>query len=78
MCMSVLAVKFNGYYCFMSASMPCTTVYGFFNGSVAQPEWGPGYAIYVSYVKGGRASGVTNLIFNVQDTPGTASKLIIL
>ena len=49
----------------------------FFNGSVVQPEWGLGCAIYVSYVKGGHSSGVTNLTFNVQDTPGTASKLII-
>ena len=55
--------------------MSCTTVYGFFNESVAQPEQGPGYTVQVGYVKGARAPGVTTLIFDVQSNEGTASKL---
>ena len=51
-------------------------MYGFFDTSVAQIEQGEGYTIRVGYVKGARASGVTNLIFDVVNTPGTASKII--
>ena len=53
----------------------CTIVYGFFETSVAQVEQGQGYTIRVGYLKGARASGVTNLIFDVTDAPGTASKI---
>ena len=55
--------------------MSCTTVYGFFNDSVAQLEQGQGYTIRVGYLKGATAQGATNLIFDVENTPGTASKL---
>ena len=56
--------------------MSCATVYGFFNESVAQIEQDPGYMVRVGYVKGARAPGVTTLIFDVENTPGTASKLL--
>ena len=55
--------------------MSCTTVYGFFNDSVVQLEQGQGYMVRVGYLKGAAAQGVTSLIFDVQNTPGTASKL---
>ena len=55
--------------------MSCTTVYGFFNDSVAQLEQGQGYTVRVGYLKGATAPGVTTLVFDVQNTPGTASKL---
>ena len=57
--------------------MSCTTVYGFFNESVAQVEQGPGYMVRVGYVKGAREPGITTLVFDVEDTPGTASKLLL-
>ena len=57
--------------------MSCTTVYGFFNESVAQIEQGPGYFVRVGYVKGADAPDATTLTFDVRDTPGTASKTIM-
>ena len=58
--------------------MSCTTVYGFFNESVAQIEQGPGYMVRVGYLKGADVPGVANLVLDVQDTPGTASESIYL
>ena len=55
-----------------------TTVYGFFNDSVVQPERGQGYMVRVGYIKGGSTQGATTLLFDVQDTAGTASKLKLL
>ena len=60
----------------MTVFTSCTTVYGFFNDSVTQPEQGQGYMIRVGYMKGA-ASG-DNLIFDVEDTPGTASEITAL
>ena len=58
---------------FMTVFTSCTTVYGFFNDSVTQPEQGQGYMIRVGYMKGAASGG--NLIFDVMDTPGTASEI---
>ena len=55
--------------------MSCTTVYGFFNDSVAQLEQGQGYMVRVGYLKGATAPGATTLLFDVENTEGTASKL---
>ena len=53
-----------------------TTVYGFFNDSLSQPERGQGYMVRVGYMKG--ADVGVNLIFDVMDTPGTASEITAL
>ena len=50
-----------------------TTVYGFFNDSITQPEQRQGYMVRVGYMKGAAVGG--NLIFDVMDTPGTASEI---
>ena len=51
-------------------------MYGFFNVSVTQPERGQGYMVRVGYMKGAASGG--NLIFDVMDTPGTASEITAL
>ena len=67
--------------CFMGVAIlyltSCTTVYGFFNDSFTQPEQGQGYMVRVGYMKGAALSGI-NLIFDVMDTPGTASEITTL
>ena len=60
----------------MTVFTSCTTVYGFFNDSVTQSEQGQGYMVRVGYMKG--ADVGDNLIFDVMDTPGTASEITTL
>ena len=59
----------------MICILQCHVVYGFFDEAAAQVEQGPGYMVRVGYVKGAHAPGATTLVFDVQNTQGTASKL---
>ena len=59
----------------MICILQCHVVYGFFDEATAQTEQGPGYIIRVGYMKGAHAPDATTLTFDVQNTPGTASKL---
>ena len=52
------------------------SVVGFLNASFSGAEQGPGHSVPVGYLKGGTIAG-QNLVFDVTDTPGTASEFII-
>ena len=53
------------------------TVVGFLNASFSGGEQGPGYSVPVGYLKGGTVAG-QNLVFDVENTPGTASEFTII
>ena len=47
-------------------------VVGFLSASFSGVEQGPGHSVPVGYLKGGTLAG-QNLVFDVENTPGTAS-----
>ena len=53
------------------------TVVGFLNASFSEVEQGPGHSVPVGYLKGGTVAG-QNLVFDVENTPGTASEFTII
>ena len=53
------------------------TVVGFINDTFSGVEQGPGYLVPVGYLKGGAVAG-QNLVFDVENTPVTASEFIII
>ena len=52
------------------------SVVGFIDPAFSGPEQGPGHSVPVGYMKGGTIAG-QNLVFDVGNTPGTASEFII-
>ena len=52
------------------------TVVGFLNTSFSGVEQGPGHLVPVGYLKGGTVAG-QNLVFNVENTPGSASEFTV-
>ena len=51
-------------------------VFGFFNDSFTGVEQGPGHIVQAGYQKGAAQAGL-NLVFDVMDTPGTASEFTL-
>ena len=51
-------------------------VVGFLNASLSGFERGPPQSVTVAYLKGGQVAE-ENLVFNVENTPGTASEFTI-
>ena len=52
------------------------SVVGFIDASFSGVEQGPGHSVPVGYLKGGTIAG-QNLVFDVRNTPDTASEFII-
>ena len=52
------------------------SVVGFINSSFSGQEQGPGHLVPVGYLKGGTIAG-QNLVFDVTDSPGTASEFVV-
>ena len=52
-------------------------VFGFFNDSFVGVEQGQGHTVQAGYQKGAQSAG-TNLVFDVTNTPGTASEFTVL
>ena len=52
------------------------SVVGFLNASFSGPEQGPSHSVPVGYLKSGTIAG-ENIVFDVRNTPGTASEFII-
>ena len=51
-------------------------VVGFLNASFSEFEQGPPQSVTVAYLKGGQVAE-ENLVFDIENTPGTASELTI-
>ena len=69
--------------CFLYPHTQChnitnnVAVVGFLNASFSGVEQGSGYNVPVGYLKGGTVAG-QNLVFDVENTPGTASEFTII